>query len=135
MAIRKIKIPGQSQSIDIHDARISGIDTSPSSGSANLITSGAVFNALSDKAKISYGTTSYWQDHLSYIPEQGEIVIYVDHSSYEENDETVWVPGIKIGDGSAYGIDLPFVDDAIAQTVMEHISDTDIHITTAERAS
>ena len=59
MAIRKIKIPGQSQAIELYDARISGIDTSPVNGSGNLITSGAVFNALGEKAKISYGTTEY----------------------------------------------------------------------------
>ena len=136
MAIRKIKVPGQSQAVDLHDARIPGIDTTPASGSENLITSGAVFNAISDNSgKISYGTTAYWQEHLTFIPKAGEIVIYSDHSSIEENDETVYIPGIKIGDGSAYGIDLPFVDDAMAQTILSHISDTDIHITAAERTS
>ena len=134
MAIRKIKI-GNNQAVDVHDARIPGIDTTPTSGSNNLITSGAVFNALGNGAKVSCGTTAYWQDHISYIPKIGEIVVYTDHSSYEENNETVYVPGVKIGDGNAYGIDLPFIDDAIARTILAHTTNSEIHVTASDKAS
>lgn len=61
MAVRKIKI-GNNQALDIHDARISGVDTSPVSGSENVITSGAVYTAInniSSGGKVSCGTTSY----------------------------------------------------------------------------
>lgn len=87
------------------------------------------------KAKISYDTTAYWQAHSSYIPEAGEIVVYSDYKTVTKNNETVDVPGIKVGDGSSYGIDLPFADESLASDLIDHISNTQIHITSAERAS
>lgn len=58
MAVKKVKI-GNNQALDIHDARISGVDTSPVSNSGNVITSGAVYTAIDSRAKISCGTTAY----------------------------------------------------------------------------
>lgn len=45
MAIKKIKI-GSGTAIDIQDSRITGVDSTPTSGSGNVITSGGVYNAL-----------------------------------------------------------------------------------------
>ena len=43
MAVSKVKLPDNSVH-DIHDARITGVDSTPTSGSTNVITSGAVYS-------------------------------------------------------------------------------------------
>lgn len=69
---------------------------------------------------IEYHTAEYWNSQLDYIPTQGQIIIYSDNNS------------IKIGDGTTYLVDLPFITDLISQQ-LQHIANTDIHISTAER--
>lgn len=46
MAIDKVKLPDNSVE-EVRDSRIPGIDSTPTSGSANLVTSGGVAQALS----------------------------------------------------------------------------------------
>ena len=87
---------------------------------------------------IMIGTTAEWQAHSSYIAPNGTICIYSDRGSYKDtNNNTIIVPGIKIGDGLAYVTSLPFVgDDVIAAVRAElnnHINDNVRHITAAER--
>ena len=53
---------------------------------------------------------------------------YIRHSTY--NNQAI--PAVKIGDGLAYLIDLPFIDASVTR-LMEHINNTQIHITQAER--
>jgi hypothetical protein len=79
---------------------------------------------------IEVATTNEWNARINYIPKKGNILIYSDKAIL--NDNTT-VAGIKIGDGLAYGIDLPFVGDDIAENLMGHINNTTIHITAAER--
>lgn len=79
---------------------------------------------------IEVATTNEWNARINYIPNKGDILIYSDKAIL--NDNTT-VAGIKIGDGLAYGIDLPFVGDDIAENLMGHINNTTIHITAAER--
>lgn len=45
MAISKVKLPDNTTQ-DVHDARIPGVDTTPTSGSSNVITSGGVYAAI-----------------------------------------------------------------------------------------
>ena len=80
--------------------------------------------------KMEVGSTVEWQARLNYIPNKGDILVYTDKEILSDN---ITVPGIKIGDGLAYGIDLPFVGDDIAEDLLNHIKDTTIHITAAER--
>ena len=77
-------------------------------------------------------TTANWNSQRTFIPHRGDIIIYTDKATLA--DGTV-VPGIKIGDGLAYGIDLPFVGDEMLDTFMEHINDAVRHITAQERTS
>lgn len=88
-----------------------------------------------DKLSILYGDTAYWNSHSSYIPKQGEIIIYSDKSSKEVDGETVYIPGIKVGSGNAYVSDLAFVGDDVADFLLAHINDNVRHITAAERSS
>lgn len=84
------------------------------------------------------GTTAEWNANRQFIPMRGEVIIYTDHGQItDEFNRTINVPGIKIGDGNAYVVDLPFAgDDAsyqILHELMEHTGNQVIHITQQER--
>lgn len=76
-------------------------------------------------AKIQIHTTIYWQQHSNYIPELGEIIIYSDRRQNGNYNE----PGIKIGDGITYVVDLPFIDE----TIESHITNNYIHVSSIDR--
>ena len=82
-----------------------------------------------------YGTTDYWNSQLYFIPEEGEVIVYSDHGTIEENGETIVVPGVTIGDGNAYCIDLPFVSDDLAMRLTNHINNQTIHVSSNDRIS
>ena len=75
--------------------------------------------------KILYNTTEYWDSHRGYISKKGYIYIYSDYLLYDNKT----IAGIKVGDGSTYLIDLPFLD----KLYYDHIGDMVSHITQAER--
>ena len=84
------------------------------------------------EAKID--TTANWNNKTSYIPRRGVVIVYSDKwKDLQGND----VPGVKIGDGQAYVVDLPFVGSDTAEELVEllngHINNTVIHITAEER--
>lgn len=78
---------------------------------------------------VLYDTTANWNSRLSFVPDAGAIVVYSDFTTVDGNN----VPNIKIGDGMAYVVDLPFVNDDMRSVILSHISDTTRHITAAER--
>ena len=91
-------------------------------------------------ARISHksDTTEHWNAARTFIPLRGEIIIYTDHGQIDDGyGNMINVPGIKIGDGSAYLIDLPFVGAeeryAILSELRNHTSDWSIHVSTADR--
>lgn len=83
--------------------------------------------------KGNVNTKAHWESNPLYVPEIGEVVIYIDRQTIEGVD----YPGIKIGDGNAYLADLPFLGDDITTQIMDalsdHINNTDIHVTTEEK--
>ena len=83
-------------------------------------------------------TTEHWNAVRTFIPLRGEIIIYTDHGQMDDGyGNTINVPGIKIGDGQAYLIDLPFVGAeeryAILQELRQHTSDWSIHVSPEDR--
>ena len=91
-----------------------------------------VGNKTSEDLKIVYeNTTSHWNELRDFVPPKGAIIIYSDHSTYDGRP----VPGFKVGDGSAYLIDLPFSDADIRGVMNQHTANTAIHITEDERAA
>ena len=60
------------------------------------------------------------------ISQTNTIYIYTDYQEDEDNNP---IAGLKIGNGNAYLGDLPFLDTLY----LNHINNTDIHITAAER--
>jgi len=59
-----------------------------------------------DMREVLYNTTEYWDSHPEIIAAKGIIYIYSDYKIID--DKTI--PGIKVGDGSSYLIDIPFSD-------------------------
>ena len=86
--------------------------------------------ALSSIPEVLYDTTANWNAYLEYIPPRGAIIAYSDYAVINDID----IPTFKIGDGLAYLVDLPFVNDDLRQAFAAHTQDSTIHITAAERA-
>lgn len=99
-------------------------------GNTTIINLPFIDAATLEGKRISIGTTAEWRAKLTYVPNRGDILIYTDKDTLNNN---VTIAGIKIGDGLAYGIDLPFVGDEIAEDLLNHINDNIRHITSAER--
>lgn len=86
---------------------------------------------LGTKANIEMKTTAEWNEERSMIGQLNTFYIYTDRDQKEdENGNIINIPGIKVGDGRAYLIDLPFVDDLL----LTHINNLDIHVTLADKA-
>ena len=84
------------------------------------------------------GTTAYWTENMMFVPRRGEIIIYTDHGTIEDEfGNTINVPGIKIGDGAAYVVDLPFAGDDVRYQILTelrlHSGNTQIHVTADEK--
>ena len=93
---------------------------------------------VSGRVLVSRDTTANWNAHRDFIPLRGEVIIYLDHGQMDDGyGNTVDVPGIKIGDGNAYLIDLPFVGDDVRFHILTelhtHANDSVIHVTQADR--
>lgn len=78
---------------------------------------------------IYYMTTAEWSLTPNLVSQEGAIYIYSDYEVVDGQN----VPGIKIGDGLAYVVDLPFIDVGIRNLLLQHINNRVIHITDEER--
>ncbi len=77
---------------------------------------------------LHYDTTAHWLKQNELISERGHYYVYSDYLV----KNGVYFPNIKIGDGTSYVIDLPFLVQDL-DTLISHTSNTTIHITAAER--
>lgn len=109
------------------------LNNKPSINTVELI--GALTAEDLGLGRVYYDTTAHWDMQPELIGERGVVYIYSDHEWLEdEAGNRTPVAGIRIGDGSAYLIDTPFVSDAMTYTIVRHISDTTIHVTPQEKA-
>lgn len=83
-------------------------------------------------SQIKSGTTEYWNSQIGMIGERNTLYIYTDYQK-DENDNDI--PGIKVGDGRAYIQDLPFIDEDLRNSIMDHINNVSIHVSLAEKLS
>lgn len=67
---------------------------------------------------VSIHTTAEWEQLNHIVSVVGEIYVY---SDYKEDEEGNPIPGIKMGDGNAYIVDLPFVTAEDARITQEDI--------------
>ena len=78
-------------------------------------------------------TTAAWNAESDLIGESGAIYIYSDYNVIDNGDGTTTnIPGIKIGDGVTYLIDLPFVAGDTT-LLSDHIADNVVHVNSTER--
>ncbi len=110
------------------------IDTELSSTSSNPLSNSAIHAELSALATrlelrspaVYFDTTANWNAQTNLVGEENAIYVYTDYQQKDGDN----IAGVKIGDGNAYLLDNPFLDTIY----YDHIQDTDIHITAAERA-
>lgn len=92
---------------------------------------------INARIQLKRDTTANWNAARGFVPMAGEVIIYTDYDSYQKEIngrvKTVLIPGIKIGDGGAYVQDLPFVDEDLRDTLMDHINNMDLHVTLGEK--
>jgi len=62
------------------------------------------------------------------------VYIYSDYQViYDDVGNPTYIAGIKVGDGTSYLIDMPFITDGMTATILAHITNTTVHLTDAER--
>lgn len=81
-------------------------------------------------ASIKADSTEGWGRKPDFVPKFGELVIYTDKTQQEGQN----IPGIKVGDGNAFLVDLPFMGEDIKIQFENHLDDASIHTTAAEKA-
>lgn len=95
----------------------------------SLLIKQAISNAVNElelkMPKILFAPKADWDMDSTKIAEVNTIYVYTDYSGYDGKS----LAGFKVGDGVSYLIDMPFVD----QVYNDHINDSTIHITQAER--
>ena len=83
---------------------------------------------------IYYDTKENWDSNIGLVAERGGIYIYSDKSVItDEHGQVKIVPGIKVGDGTSYLIDMAFVGDEEIMELADHMADPDIHTTAEEK--
>lgn len=113
-----------------------------------------MINKLDTRIKLKRDTIANWNSKSSFIPLRGEMIIYTDYQvDYMIDDKgqfvldsegnkipktdsqgnVKYIPGIKIGDGGAYLVDLPYVDEDTREIILKHIQDYDMHLRIGER--
>lgn len=84
--------------------------------------------------KVYYDTTENWNRSPGLIAEKGAVYIYSDYEVFEDEvGNRVPIAGLRIGDGTSYLIDMPFVNSLTARMIIEHVANRTIHISEAER--
>lgn len=78
-------------------------------------------------ATTKFATKAIWDSDPTFMSEKDVIYIYTDYDTDGEGHD---IAGIKVGDGTSYLIDMPFTDTKL----MDHLADTDIHVTAVEKA-
>ena len=80
-------------------------------------------------------TVEEWNNDKDLISQKGTLYIYTNYKVIkdQENNE-IFLPGIKLGDGKAYLIDLPFLNtDTFNEQILDHINNKVIHVSLEDR--
>lgn len=80
-------------------------------------------------------TTQQWNSDISFISQKNVLYLYMDYKTIEKDGSEVFIPGLKIGDGTTYLVDLPFLNDVsdFNQQILDHINNLSIHVSAADR--
>lgn len=100
----------------------------------SIVLSGALTARDIGLGNVYYDTTANWALQGGLISEEAAIYIYSDYSWRTTGAENrIPLAGIKIGDGTSYLVDLPFITDQATSLILNHISNTSLHVTAAEK--
>lgn len=86
-------------------------------------------SSSSSAANVISHTTAEWNSNPLLVSSEGTLYVYTD---YKTLDNGVSVPGIKVGDGSAYVVDLPFIGGS-SFDFEQHITNMGIHVADDDR--
>lgn len=86
-------------------------------------------NVVHGRIQNKRDTTENWNSALGFIPMKGEVIIYEDYEVVDGAN----IPGIKIGDGTTYVQDLPFVGSYERDLLLLHINNAGIHVSPEEK--
>lgn len=92
---------------------------------------------MQNYAKIYYDTKENWNSQKSLVSELCTFYVYTNYAtSQDENGNMINKPAIKIGDGQAYLIDLPFLGTDLSELINkieDHINNMSIHVSEEDR--
>lgn len=99
---------------------------------------GKLKNNLNNKMIYYSKKKAEWDLNKDLMSQKNVLYIYSDYKSVNKDMEQIFIPGLKIGDGTTYLIDLPFINDTgegseIEQIILNHINNNIIHISAEER--
>lgn len=82
-------------------------------------------------------TTAEWNNTPFLESEANVLYIYSDYKiKTDDYGQEYYIPGLKIGDGKAYLIDLPFVnnvDSDLENMLLDHVNNKIIHVDLVDR--
>lgn len=97
-------------------------------------------NISKDKLIYYSKTKEQWNINPQLLSKKDVLYIYTNYKKIKKQGEQdqIIIPGLKIGDGTTYLIDLPFINDTaggseIEQMILDHINNNVIHISAEER--
>ena len=76
-----------------------------------------------------------WNADRDIIAEKDALYIYSDYKTIQKDGQQILIPGLKIGDGISYLIDIPFVNDnsEFEDLLLDHINNRIIHVSLNDR--
>lgn len=84
--------------------------------------------------RVYYDTKENWDAQRDLVAERGVVYIYSDYTYIEdEAGNRTPVAGIRIGDGTSYLIDMPFISDAATYLITTHMANAAVHVSPADR--
>lgn len=86
-------------------------------------------NRPENLTSIYYNTVEGWNAQRDLIGKKDALYVYT--NAREEDGKNI--PNFKVGDGSSYLIDAPFITETVMKDLTDHINDTTVHISQADR--
>lgn len=93
-------------------------------------------NNLNNKIVYYSKKKSEWDADRDIIAEKDVLYIYSDYKTIQKDGKQLLVPGLKIGDGVSYLIDIPFVNNLNSEfedLLLDHINNKVIHVSAYDR--
>ena len=93
-------------------------------------------NNLNNKIVYYSKKKSEWDADRDIIAEKDTLYIYSDYKTIQKDGKQLLIPGLKIGDGVSYLIDIPFVNNLNSEfedLLLDHINNKVIHVSAYDR--